>query len=329
MNKILIVFMLTILPFLVLEAKENETKYILRFSHVNSPDTPKGKASLFFKNRLEKLSNGKIDVQIFPNSELYDDQTALTAITLDNVQMVAPSFAKFKDVVEGLSIFGLPFLFRDLEHVHKVLDSQIGKDFKNAVKKEDYIVLDYWDNGFKIFTSSKKPIVHYEDLKGQKIRIMSSDVLKSFFKIASAIPKVLPFHKVYESLENINIDAQENTASNIVSKKFHTVQKYLTISNHSYLGYLVVVSKSFYNSLPKTLQLALKQAMKEATLKERVLAKKLNEINLKELRTYSKKHKEFKIYKIDDIFSQKAQQSYIKMGNKIDMNLVQKIKAIQ
>ena len=326
MKKSFFIFMLIIFVFSTSNAKE--AKYILQFSHVTSPDSPKGKASLFFEKRLEELSKGQIDVQVFPNSELYDDRSALTAIALDNVQMVAPSFAKFKDVVKDLSIFGLPFLFRDLNHVHKVLDSKIGQDFKNAVKKEDYIVLDYWDNGFKIFTSSLNPIINYKDLENQKIRIMSSDVLKSFFKSASAQPIVLPFHKVYENLENIKINAQENTASNIVSKKFHTVQKYLTISNHSYLGYLVVVSKSFYNSLPKNLQSALKQAMKEATAKERVLAKKLNEINLAKLKTYAEKYKEFTIYTLSDTFSQKAQESYKKMGKIIDMNLVKKIKNI-
>ncbi len=327
MKKMSIFLVLVALSFSNINAKESE--YVLRFSHVTCPDSPKGKAALFFEKRLEELSKGKIDVMIFPNSELYDDRSALTAIALDNVQMVAPSFAKFKDVVTGLSIFDLPFLFRDIEHVNRILDSEIGQAFKNQVKKEDYIVLDYWDNGFKIFTSNKKPIVKYNDLKNQKIRVMSSDVLVSFFKTAKAKPKVMTFHSVYENLKNGKIDAQENTASNIVSKKFHTVQKYLTVSNHSYLGYLVVVSKDFYESLPKNLQSALNQAMREATKKERAWAKELNKSNLDKLKKYASEHKEFKIYELDKSFATQAQKSYDKMCTDLNKDLIKQIKAMK
>ncbi len=269
--------------------------YVLKFSHVVSENTPKGQAALFFEKRLEELSKGKIDVQVFPNSQLYKDKAVLKALKLNSVQMACPSFSKFGKFVPQLALFDLPFLFKDIDHLHKVQDSEVGQKLKDMVTAKGYVALDFWDNAFKQFTSSKKALIKPEDARGQKFRIMSSKVLEAQFKAVGANPQMMPFSEVYSALQQGVIDGQENTNSNIYTKKFYETQKYMTVSNHGYLGYLVVMSKKFWESLPADLQAAVKQAMKEATAKERQLAVELDQSQFAKIKEYADKTKKLAI----------------------------------
>ena len=264
-------------------------QFILKFSHVVSPNTPKGKAADFFEQRLEKLSNGRIDVQIYPSSQLYKDNAVLKALKLNSVQMAAPSFSKFGKIVPQLALFDLPFLFKDMAHLHRVQDGVVGKKLKEMVNEKGYIALNFWDNHFKQLSSSKKALIKPEDAVGQKFRIMSSKVLEAQFHALDANPQMMPFSEVYSGLQQGVIDGQENTNSNIYTKKFHEVQKYLTITNHGYLGYLVVMSQKFWNSLPADLQAIVTQAINDATKKEREYAEQLNAEQFKQIKAYSEK----------------------------------------
>ncbi len=264
-------------------------EYVLKFSHVVSPNTPKGKAADFFAKRVEELSKGRIDVQVYPNSQLYKDSAVLKALKLNSVQMACPSFSKFGKIVPQLALFDLPFLFRDLDHLHKVQDSEVGQKLKDMVTAKGFVALDFWDNAFKQMTSSKKALINPEDAKGQKFRIMSSKVLEEQFKAVGAIPQVMPFSEVYSALQQRVIDGQENTNSNIYTKKFYEVQKYMSVTNHGYLGYLVVMSKKFWNSLPDDLKKVIKQAMKEATAKEREWAVELDKSQFAKIKEYADK----------------------------------------
>jgi len=264
-------------------------EYTLKFSHVVSPNTPKGKAADFFEKRLEELSGGRIDVQVYPSSQLYKDNAVLKALRLNSVQMAAPSFSKFTKIVPQLQIFDLPFLFRDTQHLHNVQDSEVGQELKDMVTAKGIIALDFWDNGFKQLSSSSKALIAPNDAEGQKFRIMSSKVLEAQFKAVNANPQMMPFSEVYSGLQQGVIDGQENTISNIYTKKFHEVQTDLTITNHGYLGYLVVMSKKFYNSLPADLQANVKQAMKDATAKEREFAQELNDSQFAKIKEYAEK----------------------------------------
>ena len=269
--------------------------FVLKFSHVVSENTPKGKAAVFFEKRLEELSKGKIDVQVYPSSQLYKDKAVLKAIKLDSVQMACPSFSKFGKFVPNLALFDLPFLFKDIDQLHRVQDSDVGQKLKDMVTAKGYVALDFWDNAFKQFTSSKAALIKPMDAKGQKFRIMSSKVLEAQFQAVEANPQMMPFSEVYSALQQGVIDGQENTNSNIYTKKFYEVSKYMTVSNHGYLGYLVVMSKKFWDSLPADLQAATKQAMKEATAKEREWAVELDKSQFAEIEKYAKETKKLEI----------------------------------
>ena len=280
------------------EAAAPAAQHVLKFSHVVSPNTPKGKAADFFEKRLEELSGGKIDVQVYPSSQLYKDNAVLKALTLDSVQMAAPSFSKFGKIVPQLALFDLPFLFNDMDHLHRVQDGPVGEELKAKVTAKGYVALNFWDNHFKQLSSSKKPLIAPADAAGQKFRIMSSKVLEAQFHAVGANPQMMPFSEVYSGLQQGVIDGQENTNSNIFTKKFHEVQKYMTITNHGYLGYLVVMSDKFWNSLTPELQANVKQAMNDATMKEREYAQQLNDEQLAEIKKYAETTGKLEIFNL-------------------------------
>ncbi|HIP29263.1 MAG TPA: DctP family TRAP transporter solute-binding subunit [Sulfurospirillum arcachonense] len=270
--------------------------YVLKFSHVVSPNTPKGKAANFFEKRLEELSGGQIDVQIYPSKQLYNDKAVLKAIKLNSVQMGAPSFSKFGRIVPQLALFDLPFLFKDIDHLHRVQDGVVGEKLKAMVNKKGFVALNFWDNHFKQLSSSKKALIAPSDAKGQKFRIMSSKVLEAQFQAVGANPQMMPFSEVYSGLQQGVIDGQENTFSNIYTKKFYEVQTDLTVTNHGYLGYLVILSKKFWNSLTPELQKNVVQAMNDATVKEREYAQELNDSQFALIKEYADKTGKLKIH---------------------------------
>lgn len=244
--------------------------FVMKVSHVVSPTTPKGKAADFFAKRVEELTAGRIDVQVFPNSQLYGDREEMKALVMNNVQLIIPSLSKFTSIAPQMQLFDLPFIFRDKAHLYKVMDGEVGKTLKSFVDaKKQMIALDYWDAGFKHFSSSKKPIITPKDAVGMKFRIQSSKVLEAQFKAVGGNPQVLPFSEVYSALQQGVVDATENPLSNFYTKKFYEVQSSLTLSGHGYLGYLVVMNEQFWNKLPHDLQSKVAQAMKEATAFER------------------------------------------------------------
>ncbi len=302
--------------------------YVIKFSHVVSPNTPKGKAADYFAKRVKELSHGKIKVEVYPNSQLCGDKVVLRKMKFNAVQMAAPSFSKFTGLVPQLALFDLPFLFNDADHLHKVLDGEVGQKLLKMVDKKGYVALAYWDNGFKQMSDSKRPLIRPEDAKGLKFRVMSSKVLVEQFKAIDAIPVVLPFSEVYSALQQGVVDGQENTLSNIYTKKFYEVQKYMTISDHGYLGYMVVVSKKFWNKLPNNLKAVVKEAMKEATAKERIWAQQLNDSQFAKIKAYADKTGKLKIITLTkeqrQVWAKKLRSIYPKFYGTIEKDLIEK-----
>ena len=248
---------------------------IIKFSHVVAADTPKGKGSERFKELAEKYTNGRVKVEVYHNSTLYKDKEELEAQQLGAVQMLAPSNAKFGPLgIKEFEVLDLPMLIPSLASLRKVTEGPIGLGMLAKLDSVGLIGLGYWDNGFKVMTANK-PLRNVEDFKGLKMRIQPSKVLQAQFKALGSIPQALAFSEVYQSLQTGVVDGQENTPANIYSQKMHEVQKYMTLSNHGYIGYVVVVGKPFWNGLPADVREQLTKAMNEAT-------KYVNEISQKE-----------------------------------------------
>jgi C4-dicarboxylate-binding protein DctP len=238
---------------------------VIKFSHVVASDTPKGKAADKFKELAEKYTNGKVKVEVYPNSTLYKDKEELEALQLGAVQMLAPSNSKFGPIgIKEFEVFDLPYILPDLASLRKVTDGPLGAKLLKLLEPKGMTGLAYWDNGFKQMSANKK-LIAPEDYKGLKFRIQSSKVLEAQFRALGAIPQVMAFSDVYQALQTGVVDGQENTWSNIYTQKMHEVQKYMTVTNHGYIGYVVVVNKKFWDGLPPDIRDELSKAMKEAT----------------------------------------------------------------
>ncbi len=238
---------------------------VIKFSHVVASDTPKGKAADKFKELAEKYTNGKVKVEVYPNSTLYKDKEELEALQLGAVQMLAPSNSKFGPIgVKEFEVFDLPYILPDLTTLRKVTDGPLGARLLKLLDSKGMTGLAYWDNGFKEMTANKK-LLAPADYKGVKFRIQSSKVLEAQFRALGSIPQVMAFGEVYQALQTGVVDGQENTWSNIYTQKMHEVQKFATVTNHGYIGYVVVVNKKFWDGLPADIRTELDKAMKEAT----------------------------------------------------------------
>ncbi|MFM2477536.1 TRAP transporter substrate-binding protein [Celerinatantimonas sp. MCCC 1A17872] len=235
----------------------------LKFSHVVAENTPKGQMAIKFRDLVNERLAGKVKVEVFPNSQLFGDNKVLEAMLLGDVQMAAPSLSKFERYTSKLQIFDLPFLFKDMAAVERFQNGPDGQKLLSSLKPKGLIGLGYLHNGLKQLSADKVLKVP-EDAHGLKFRIMSSDVLQAQFEQVDAVPIKKPFSEVFTLLQTRAIDGQENTWSNIYSKKFFEVQPYITESNHGVLDYLVVTSTEFWTALPDDIRTELKKSLDEA-----------------------------------------------------------------
>ncbi len=221
-----------------------EGEIIIKFSHVVAPDTPKGRAAEKFKQLAEQMTKGRVKVEIYPNSQLYKDREEIEALQSGAVQMLAPSMAKFGPMgAREFELFDLPYLFPDQEVLHRVMDGEVGKKLFAKLDTKGVTGLAFWDNGFKQM-SSNRPMHHVSDFSGLKMRIQSSKVLAAQMKALGANPQVMAFSEVYTALQQGVVDGTENPVSNFYTQKMNEVQKHMTMSNHGYLGYAVIVNKA-------------------------------------------------------------------------------------
>jgi C4-dicarboxylate-binding protein DctP len=236
---------------------------IIKYSHVVADVTPKGQAALKFKELAEKKLPGKVEIQVFPNSQLFGDGKEMEALLLGDVQIIAPSLAKFGKYTPKLQIFDLPFLFNDLAAVDRFQASKEGQALLNSMNKKGITGLGYLHNGMKQL-SANKPLGMPSDAKGLKFRIQPSDVLEAQFKAVGANPQKLAFAEVYQALQTGVVDGAENPWSNIYSKKFHEVQGYIMESNHGVLDYMVIANTKWWDGLPADIRKGLNEAMQES-----------------------------------------------------------------
>jgi C4-dicarboxylate-binding protein DctP len=202
--------------------------------------------------------------------------------------MLAPSNSKFGPIgVKEFEVFDLPYILPDLATLRKVTDGPLGARLLKLLDSKGMTGLAYWDNGFKEMTANKK-LVAPADYKGVKFRIQSSKVLEAQFRALGSIPQVMAFGEVYQALQTGVVDGQENTWSNIYTQKMHEVQKYATVTNHGYIGYVVVVNKKFWDGLPADMRTNLDKAMKEATAFGNGQSAKENEDALAEIKKSGK-----------------------------------------
>jgi C4-dicarboxylate-binding protein DctP len=261
---------------------------IIKFSHVVAADTPKGKAAEMFAKKAGELTKGKVKVEVYANSTLYKDKEEMEALQLGAVQMLAPALSKFGPLgIREFEVFDMPFIFSSYEDLRKVTNGPVGKQLLAKLEPKGIRGLGYWDNGFKSF-SLNTPIKSPADLRGKKLRIQSSRVLEEEVRALGALPLVMAFSEVYQALQTGVVDGTENPISNLYTQKMHEVQKYLTLTEHGYLGYAVIVNKKFWDGLPADVRGQLEEAMRQATGYANQIAKVENDNALDAVRRSGK-----------------------------------------
>lgn len=257
---------------------------IVKFSHVVTADTPKGKAADKFKALLEQKTAGKMKVEVYPSSQLYGDKEELEQAQAGNVQIIAPSITKLVGLNPKIQYVDLPFLFPDNKAVYKFWESEANKKLMNSFDKFSLKGLAMWPNGFKQFTDNKRPLLVPEDFKGLKFRTQAGKVLEAQFKGLGAGSATIAFGETYAALQQGTVDGQENTFNNIDTQKYQEVQKYLSVTNHGRLDYIVLINNTFFNGLAPDLQKAVLESMAEATKFEIEQAELLDKASLENLK---------------------------------------------
>lgn len=267
-----------------LEQVARTERLVLRFSHVVAENTPKGLAARRFAERVAERSGGRMEVQVYANSSLYGDGEEFSALREGKVQFIAPSTAKLAEIVPQWQVFDLPYLFVDEQAVVRAMTGPAGQALLAQLPEYGFQGLALWDNGFKYLTNRVRPLRRPEDAAGLRFRIQGSAVLREQFAALGASSRQVVFGDLYQVLERGELDGQENTASNIVSKRLYHVQKYMTLSAHGYLGYVVLTSLGWWQSLNPADRQVLLEALAETTAWVRENAPRLNRQALEQVR---------------------------------------------
>lgn len=255
----------------------------IRFSHMVSQETPKGKASNYFKRLVEQRSNNRILVKIYPDGSLFDDHDALTELRHNVIQMAAPDLSGLFDIAPQLQLFDLPFMFNDLDQLHRVIDGEVGARMLEDVSHNGLVALSFWDNGFKQLTANRR-LARPQDISGLKFHTMSPGIFKEQLRKLGAKPQNVKFSKRYTALKEGAVDGQESTLVDFYRQKYYQVQSDLTISNHGYLGFMVLTNNIFWSQLPKDLKVIIQGAIQDATEYTREMAVQINNDALKKIR---------------------------------------------
>ncbi|MDF2466704.1 MAG: transporter substrate-binding protein [Ramlibacter sp.] len=267
------------LPFMA----RAQSPIVVKLSHVVAEQTPKGQASMKFKELAEKKLPGKVNVQVFPSSQLFGDAKELEALLLGDVQFIAPSLSKFDRYTKKIQVYDLPFLFDDIDAVDRFQAGPKGQELLKSMVSRGLLGLGYWHNGMKQLSTNKDKLTRPEDVKGLKFRIQASDVLEAQFRALGANPQKMAFSEVYQALQTGVVDGQENTWSNIYSQKFHEVQKTIAETNHGVIDYMVVTNAKWWDGLAPDVRKGLSEAMAEATTYGNKIADDFNAADRKKI----------------------------------------------
>ena len=244
----------------------DDGEIVIKFSHVTTEATQKGKAAVELMNRVNDEMNGKACMEVFPNATLYDDDKVLEAMLQGDVQLAAPSLSKFEQFTKVFRLFDIPFMFKNMAAVDEFQNSEAGQAMKESMVRRGLLGLDFWHNGMKQI-SANKPLMMPEDAAGLKFRIQPSEVIKAQIAALNASPQPMAFSEVYGALQTGVVDGQENTWSNIYTKKFFEVQDGVTETNHGLIDYMLVTSVDFWDGLPEDVRTQLGTIIQEVTVK--------------------------------------------------------------
>jgi tripartite ATP-independent transporter DctP family solute receptor len=233
---------------------------IIRFGYGLNEQSNQGRAVKYFAEQVEKASGGKMKVRAIGAAALGPDVQMQQALTGGAQEMMVGSTATLVGITKEMALWDTPFLFSNAKEADAILDGPIGQKVMDKLQDKGLVGLVYWENGFRNLTNNKRPVTKLEDLEGIKLRVMQNNVYLESFKMlgANAIP--LPFSELFSALETKTVDGQENPFNTILSSKFYEVQKYVSVTNHVYSPWILLVSRKWWDQLSKDEQKILRDA---------------------------------------------------------------------
>jgi tripartite ATP-independent transporter DctP family solute receptor len=233
---------------------------LIRFGYGLNEQSNQGRAVKVFAEQVEKASGGKMKVRAIGAAALGPDVQMQQALIGGAQEMMVGSTATLVGITKEMALWDTPFLFNSAQEADAVLDGPIGQKVMDKLAEKGLVGLVYWENGFRNLTNSKRPVAKMEDLEGIKLRVMQNPVYLDSFKTLGANAVPLPFSELFSALETNTVDGQENPYNTILSSRFYEVQKYLSVTNHVYSPWIVLVSKKWWDQLSKTEQKVLLDA---------------------------------------------------------------------
>jgi C4-dicarboxylate-binding protein DctP len=256
----------------------------IRFSHVVAPDTPKGMAVERFRQLVQQRSGGRIQVVVYPDSQLYGDQDEMQALQLGAVEMLAPSLSKFGRIgFPEFELFDLPYFFPDMASLHRVTHGPIGQRMLERLARQRLVGLGFLDNGPK-HMSANRPLLEPAHFEGLRMRVQASRVIAAHIRALGARPVTLTFSETRRALASGVVDGTENPISNFWTQGMHQVQTDLSLTHHGYLGYAVVANQRFWAAMGAADRALVGQALREALAHGNQIAAAENDKALTELR---------------------------------------------
>ncbi|MBA9027350.1 TRAP transporter substrate-binding protein [Peribacillus huizhouensis] len=292
----------------------------------NSESHPQGQGMVKFKELVEEKSGGKIKVQNYFDATLGDDLKMTEALQAGMQEITVPSTSPLVGIIPEYGIYDFPFVFKEEEEAYAVLDGKIGQTLLDKLPEHGLIGLGYWENGFRQLTNSKHPVETADDFKGLKIRTMQNEVHLDAFNELGANPTPMAFSEVFTALESKSVDGQENPLATIVTQKYDEVQSYLSLTNHVYTPFILLVSKKFWDGLSEEEQNILQESAQEARDYQRKVNRKDNELAIKKLEEAGMKINEVSEQEMENM-KEIIQPVTDKYAKKFGKDLVEEMKA--
>jgi TRAP-type transport system periplasmic protein len=258
-------------------ARAQQAEFTYKFAN-NLPDShPLNTRAKEMSAAIKTETNGRVDIQIFPNNQLGADTDVLSQLRSGGVEFFTMSGLILATLVPAASINGMGFAFPDYPTVWKAMDGELGAYVRGQIAKANLVAMEkIWDNGFRQTTSSTRPITGPEDYKGFKIRVPVSPLWTSMFKAFDAAPASINFNEVYSALQTKIVEGQENPLALISTAKLYEVQKYCSLTNHMWDGYWFLANRRAWEALPEDVRTIVARNINAAAVNARVDTEKLN-----------------------------------------------------
>ena len=236
----------------------------LRSSDTHPEGYPTVAAVEAMGDMLEERSDGRICVEVFHSAQLGEEKDTIEQTQLGVIDLNRVSLGPFNNIIEETKVFSLPYIFRSVEHMHNVVDGEIGDEILGEFSNHDLVGLAYYDGGSRSFYNSQKPITSIEDIEGLKFRVMQSDVFVDMVDALGGNATPLPYGEVYSSIQTGVIDGAENNWPSFESSGHYEVAGYYTLDQHLIVPEVLVMSKMKFDSLSEEDQALIRQAAKDS-----------------------------------------------------------------